>query len=139
MLRKTKSADLPYQLVDLNFQWVISEETKICRKKRVVFIVKKMSGAEQDPLEDPPPSTQQSNPSHRKYEAVFLFHYDLDDEKPFSSVSLDKFEGTDFPFNLISGHLALGDRLKPRHLSRLSGAKYCIFAKCEEGNKKKPV
>ena len=88
---------------------------------------------ERDPLEDEPPSTQLSNPSNRHYIAVFLFHYDVDDEQPFSSVTLDHFEGTDFPFDIINGPLGLSDRLKPRHLSRLPGPRYCVFAKCEEG------
>lgn len=87
---------------------------------------------ERDPLEEPP-ATQVSNPSSRKYVAVFLFHFDLDDDKPFSSVSLNNFEDTDFPFNVINGHMGLSDRLKPRQLSRLPGSKYCIFAKCEAG------
>ena len=95
-----------------------------------------MSASERDPLEDQPPATQSSNPSHRKYVAVFLFHFDVNDEQPFTSVSLNNFDGTDFPFDLISGHLGLADRLKPRHLSRLPGSKYSIFAKCEEGKKK---
>ena len=86
-----------------------------------------------DPIEEPPAS-QASNPSNRKYVAVFLFHYDVNDEKPFSSVSLDNFEDTDFPFDVIDGHMGLGDRVKPRKLSRLPGSKYCIFAKCERGN-----
>lgn len=85
--------------------------------------------------ESEPPLTQAPQPSNRSYVAVILFHCDVDNEHPFSSVSLDHFEGTDFPFQLISGTLGLEDRLLPRTLSRLPGAKYCIFAKCETGRK----
>ena len=103
-------------------------------KKRKHFFSKKMSsGNERDPLEDPPPSTQVSQPSNRNYIAVFLFRYDIDTEEPFISVPLDHFEGSDFPFDVINGHMGLSDRLKPRNLSRLPESKYCIFAKCEEG------
>ena len=80
------------------------------------------------------PATQDQCQSHQKYVSVFLFHYDLNTEKPFNSVSLDNFEGTDFPFHLIKGHLSLADRLKPRELSRLPGSKYCVFTKCEKGS-----
>lgn len=100
----------------------------------ISFIVgnKMANNEERDPLEEPI-STQMLNPSIRKYVAVFLFHYDVNDDKPFSSVSLNNFKDTDFPFDVINGHMGLSDRLKPRHLSRLPGSKYCIFAKCEEG------
>lgn len=90
-----------------------------------------------DPLGDVPAGTQSMKPSSRKYAAVFLFHFDLDNEKPFSSVSLEHFEGTDFPFELISGPLSMSERLKPRELSRLPGSRYCIFAKCEQGRSRK--
>ena len=92
-----------------------------------------MSDIDRDPLEDPPPATQASSHSNREYVAVFLFEYDIDTEQPFSSVTLDNFQGSDFPFEVINGHMGLSDRLKPRSLSRLPGRKFCIFAKCEEG------
>ena len=82
---------------------------------------------------DPPPATQFSGKSRRTYHWVFLFHFDVDNEFPFSSVLLEKFDGTDFPTGLITGHLGLDDRLKPRTLSRLPGQKYCVFCKVEEG------
>ena len=84
---------------------------------------------------DLPPPTQSSALSHRTYLWVILFNFDPDNEEPFSVVSLHHFKGSDFPFNLITGHLGSEDRQKPRNLSTLSGAKYCIFAKIEEGKK----
>lgn len=84
-------------------------------------------------MSDPPPETQRNKQTCRTYLWVFLFHYDPDNEFPFSSVLLHHFKGTDFPFEVITGHLGLDDRLKPRNLSRLPGPKYCIFAKAEDG------
>lgn len=91
-----------------------------------------MAGSDDDALNRPPP-TQQKAPSNRKYVSVFLFNHDLDNENPFSSVSLDQFEGTDFPFQLINGRLSLEDRLCPRDFSKFPDSKYSVFAKCEEG------
>lgn len=89
--------------------------------------------AESDLEEQQPAGTQFLNPSSRKYVAVFLFTFDVNLESPFVSVTLDNFEGSDFPFHLISGHLGLGDRLKARILPGLPDKKYSVFAKCEEG------
>lgn len=83
--------------------------------------------------DDEAPPTQVGKESGRKYQWVFLFNFDPDNETPFSWVSLDHFNGTDFPFNLISGHLGLEDRLKPRGLPGLAQSKYGIFAKVETG------
>lgn len=80
-----------------------------------------------------PPSTQSNAPSSRSYTWIFLFNYDPNNEYPFTCVNLSKFKGTDFPFDLISGHLGLEDRLKPRELMGISGQRFCLFAKVEEG------
>ena len=82
---------------------------------------------------DPPPATQDTQLSRRVYSAVILFNYDVDNEFPFISTLLNNFTGTDFPFEIISGHLGLADRLKPRSLSKFPGKKFCVFAKVEEG------
>lgn len=80
-----------------------------------------------------PPATQTQTESHRKYDWAFLFHYDTDDPKPFRCIPLQKFEGTDFPNEVIKGHMSLSDRLRPRELSALQGERHCIFAKIEKG------
>lgn len=80
-----------------------------------------------------PEGTQISGKSSRIYLWAIFFHFDPNDENPFSIVSLDNFKGTNFPYNLITGHLGLQNRLKPRELSKLPGQKYCLFAKIEEG------
>ena len=85
-------------------------------------------------MSEPPDATQSGSMSKRIYLWAILFHYDPNNEKPFSSVTLDNFKESDFPFDLITGHLGLSDRLKPREFSRLPGAKYCLFAKIEQGN-----
>ena len=84
-------------------------------------------------MSESPPSTQQDGPSIRVYSWAILFNFDVDNEFPFSVVNLDDMKGTNFPFTLISGHLGLEDRLKPRQLSKFPGSKLCIFAKVEEG------
>ena len=81
-----------------------------------------------------PPFTQFSQNSDRKYDWIFLFNYDPNNEFPFTCIETDFFKGTDFPFFLINGHLCLQDRLKPRNLPKLSGSKFCVFAKVEAGN-----
>lgn len=86
-----------------------------------------MSGIESPPL------TQQSSGSQRIYSWVFLFEININNENPFICLSLDHFRNTDFPFELINGHMGLSDRLKPRNLSGLPGSKYYIFAKVEQG------
>lgn len=80
-----------------------------------------------------PPQTQLTSGSQRKYLWIILFTFDVDVEAPFICLSLDHFQGTDFPWYLISGHLGQSDRMKPRLLSRLPGPKYTVFAKIESG------
>lgn len=83
---------------------------------------------------EPPPQTQSTAVSNRVYNWVFLFNFDLDNEFPFTCVLLEHLKrGPDFPFHLISGHLGLADRLKPREFSGLQGGKYCVFSKIELG------
>ena len=83
--------------------------------------------------ESPVSGTQPNTTSNRTYQWAILFHYDANNEQPFSSVSVDNFKGTNFPFQLLTGHLGLDNRLKARELSRLPGTKYCVFAKVEAG------
>lgn len=80
-----------------------------------------------------PPQTQLTSSSQRNYLWIILFKFDVDVESPFICFTLDHFKGTDFPWHLINGHLGLSDRLKPRILSGLPGAKYAVFAKVESG------
>lgn len=80
-------------------------------------------------MSDEPSQSQ----SQRVYLWIFLFRADPDEEQPFSCHLIDKFKGSDFPFYLISGHLSLSERLKPRKLESLTDAKHCIFAKVEDG------
>ena len=84
-------------------------------------------------MSESPPSTQISSSSSRIYSSVILFQYDVNKEFPFISVALDDFEGSNFPFDLISGHLGLEDRLTPREISTFKGSKLCLFAKIESG------
>ena len=83
--------------------------------------------------EDEPSPTQMGSNSSRRYSWCIVFHYDVNDEFPFSVIKLEKFKGTDFPFDLITGHLGLADRLKPRNLPKFRGQIHCIFAKVEKG------
>lgn len=87
-------------------------------------------------MAEQPPGTQQSSSSKRVYMWVILFHYDVNDEFPFSCVLLENFKESDFPFRLITGQLGLEDRLKPIQFSKMPGPKYCLFAKVEEGSLK---
>lgn len=82
-------------------------------------------------LDEPQPQSQSQ--SQRNYLWAIMFRADPDEERPFSSVLLKNFAGSDFPFDLISGHLSLSDRLQPRKLSKLPGSRYCLFAKVEDG------
>ena len=83
-----------------------------------------------------PPQTQITSGSQRNYLWIILFAFDVDNESPFTCLSLDHFKGTDFPWHLISGHLGPSDRMKPRQLSALPGPKYAVFAKVESGKVK---
>ena len=86
-----------------------------------------------DEEEQQPASTQVNGHSVRTYLWCIFFHFDVNDEFPFTSVPLDQLKGSDFPFQLITGHLGLENRIQPRNFSKLPGHKYCLFAKVESG------
>lgn len=83
--------------------------------------------------ESPPPNTQTNSASNRVYSWAILFKYDVNEEFPFIAVALENYNANNFPVELISGHLGLDDRLKPRQLSKFPDSKICLFAKIEHG------
>ena len=68
-----------------------------------------------------------------KYLWVVLFIWQLNEEFPFSVLSLDVFKGTEFPMYLINGPLSKKSRMDKYTLAKLAGKKYSIFMKIQEG------
>ena len=84
--------------------------------------------------DQPPPATQDGGRSKVKYAWVILFHYCINDPRPFSIVPLSSFMGSNFPWESVEGIMSPGFRMEKRTFSNMApGNTYTVFAKVEIG------
>ena len=61
--------------------------------------------------------------------------YNIEVEFPFSCVHVNDLEDSEFPFDLVDG--PLDDESRKRTFKLFSGLNYCLFAKIQEGKRRK--
>ena len=71
-----------------------------------------------------------------QYAWVILFHFDINDDKPFCIERLRDFGNTNFPWRGIKGEMTREFRIKLCEFSSIPGKQFFIFAKIQYGNEK---
>lgn len=93
-----------------------------------------MADNDADNFEGPPlTQEQEQGKSQVQYAWVILFHYSINDPKPFSMVPLSFFAKSNFPWSAVKGILSPSFRCEKQIFPNIPGKTFTIFAKVEMG------